>query len=303
MPDLRRLEYFLAVAMERNFTRAAAQLHIAQPALSRQVRLLEQELGVALLHRTTHEFGLTDAGRYLLERGPALLASSEELWRSVRSFGAGKRGELIIAYGASASYETAPVLLARLAERLPQVVLSTEVRPAPAIVAAVKSGAVDIGLVRCAPTDPQLAVRAIRLERQGVLLRREHPLASRESVEVGDLADQTLLMHPRDANPGHYDAVLGLCSSVGVQPQVRLRALSFDLAQTPVAHGDAVAIVGESSRAGLSGSLRWLPFSPPVEFEVSLVARRYGRTPTLDKALETAATVASEAGWLAGRPG
>ncbi len=303
MPDLRRLEYFLTVARERNFTRAAEQLHIAQPALSRQVRLLEQELGVALLHRTTHEFELTDAGRFLFERGPALLDSSEELWRNVRSFAAGERGELIVAYGASASYETAPVLLAGLAERLPQIVLTTEVRPAPEITGAVKRGAIDIGLVRCAPVDTQLAVRAIRLERQGVLLHREHPLASREVVDVTDLADQILLMHPREANPGHYDAVLELCAERGVQPRIRLRALSFDLAQTPVARGNAVALVGESSRAGLSETLRWLPLSPVVEFEVSLVARRYGRTPAVDRALDTSVSLAAELGWLVSRRG
>jgi len=80
VPDLRRLQYFLTVAQEQNFTRAAERLHVAQPALSRQVRQLEQELGVELLHRTTHEFELTEAGRYLLERGPALLDASEELW-------------------------------------------------------------------------------------------------------------------------------------------------------------------------------------------------------------------------------
>ena len=79
MADLRRLEYFLAVARERNFTRAAERLRIAQPALSRQVRLLEQQLGVELLHRTTHEFELTEAGRFLLERGPALLHEADEL--------------------------------------------------------------------------------------------------------------------------------------------------------------------------------------------------------------------------------
>ena len=73
--DLRRLQYFLAVARERNFTRAAEQLHVAQPALSRQVRLLEEELGVELLHRTTHSFELTEAGAFLLERGPAVLAA------------------------------------------------------------------------------------------------------------------------------------------------------------------------------------------------------------------------------------
>jgi DNA-binding transcriptional LysR family regulator len=298
MPDLRRLEYFLTVARERNFTRAAEQLHIAQPALSRQVRLLEQELGVALLHRTTHEFELTDAGRFLLERGPALVASSEELWRSVGSFAAGARGELIVAYGASASYETAPVLLAGLAECLPQLVLSTEVRPTLEIMGAVKDGSIDVGLVRCAPEDAELVVRGIRLERQGVLLHRDHPLAARESVDVADLADETLLMHPREANPGHYDAVLALCAERRVRPAVRLRALSFDLGQTPVAHGDAVAIVGESSRAGLSETLRWLPLSPPIELEVSLVARRYGRSPAVDRALDTAVSLAAELGWL-----
>ena len=85
VPDLRRLRYFLAVAEERNFTRAAERLHVAQPALSRQVRLLEQELGVELLHRTTHEFELTEAGAFLLERGPVLLGSADELWRDVRA--------------------------------------------------------------------------------------------------------------------------------------------------------------------------------------------------------------------------
>jgi len=302
MPDLRRLEYFLTVARERNFTRAAERLHIAQPALSRQVRLLEEELGVALLHRTTHEFELTDAGRYLLERGPALLDASAELWRGVRSFGAGERGELIVGYGASASYETAPVLLARLTESLPQLVLTTEVRPTPEIMGAVRSGSIDIGIVRCASEDAQLALRAIRLERQGVLLHRDHPLAVLLSVDVADLADQTLLMHPREANPGHYDAVLALCAERGVQPRVALRALSFDLAQTPVAHGNAVAIVGESSRGGSSEALRWLPLSPPVEFEVSLVARRYGRSPAVDRALDTAASLAAELGWLMRAP-
>ena len=129
MTDLRRLQYFVAVARERNFTRAAEQLHIAQPALSRQVRLLEQELGVELLHRTTHAFELTEAGAFLLERGPAVLAAAEELWRSARTYGSGERGSVVIAYGASASYETAPKLLEALASRHPEVRIATSVLP------------------------------------------------------------------------------------------------------------------------------------------------------------------------------
>jgi DNA-binding transcriptional LysR family regulator len=125
--DLRRLQYFIAVARERNFTRAAERLHVAQPALSRQVRLLEEELGVELLHRTTHEFELTEAGEFLLERGPVLLGAADELWRTVRTYGTGERGGVLIGYGGSASYETAPRLLQALTERYPGIAVTTAV--------------------------------------------------------------------------------------------------------------------------------------------------------------------------------
>jgi DNA-binding transcriptional LysR family regulator len=104
------------VAGERNFTRAAERLRIAQPALSRQVRQLEQELGVALLHRTTHTFELTQAGEFLLERGSALVDDADALWRALRAFGAGERGSVVVAYGTSAGYDTAPRLLRGIAE-------------------------------------------------------------------------------------------------------------------------------------------------------------------------------------------
>jgi DNA-binding transcriptional LysR family regulator len=104
---------FVAVATERNFTRAAERLHVAQPALSRQVRMLEQELGVELLRRTTHDVTLTQAGQFLLDRAPALLNATDDLWRGVRSFAAGEQGSLVLGYGTSAGYETAPRLLER----------------------------------------------------------------------------------------------------------------------------------------------------------------------------------------------
>jgi DNA-binding transcriptional LysR family regulator len=296
--DLRRLHYFLTVAQERNFTRAAERLHIAQPALSRQVRRLEQELGVELLYRTTHEFELTEAGRYLLERGPALLGASEELWRSVRSFGSGERGALIVAYGPSVSYETAPKLLTALAARCPEIALSTDVRPTAEVLAAVAAGSVDVGLVRCPPRTSELETWTIRLEPLGVLMLRRHPLAAESSVDLADLADETLLMHRREKNPGHYDALLALCRQRDVEPRIQLRALSFDPAQTPLVCGEAVTITGESSQVGLPTELVWLPIRPPAQLEVGLVARRYGRPPALDSLLEAATPVAAELGWL-----
>jgi DNA-binding transcriptional LysR family regulator len=296
--DLRRLQYFVAVAQERNFTRAAERLHIAQPALSRQVRLLEQELGVELLHRTTHEFELTEAGAFLLERGPALLSSADELWRSVRTYGTGDRGAVVVGYGASASYETGPRLLKRLAERHPAINITTAVRSTGEIVAEVSDGSIDLGLIRCAPQLAGLEARVIRLERQVLLLRRDHRLASRASVSPAELADETLLLHPREANPGHYDAVLGLCRENGVEPRVLLRTLTFDLRYSPIVQDDAVSIVGESTTSGLPAELCWVSLTPPVCFEVSLVARAHGRSPAVSRVLDAAAAIAEDLGWI-----
>jgi DNA-binding transcriptional LysR family regulator len=295
--DLRRLQYFLAVARERNFTRAAEQLHIAQPALSRQVRLLEDELGVELLHRTTHSFELTEAGAFLVQRGPAVLAGVDELWRGVRTYGSGDSGSVVLAYGASASYETAPKLLEALAARHPGVDIATAVKSVSEIVAGVTEGSIDLGLIRCPPTDTGLDTRTIRREPQGLLVRHDHPLAHGAAAAVSDLAGEDVLLHPREANPGHYDAIVELCRAQGFEPRVQLRSLSFDLAYTPVANGDAVAVIGESSRRGLPEELRWVPLSPPAALEVSLVARRYNRPPAVDRMLETAAEVSAGLGW------
>jgi DNA-binding transcriptional LysR family regulator len=297
--DLRRLQYFVAVARERNFTRAAERLHVAQPALSRQVRLLEQELGVELLHRTTHQFELTEAGAFLLERGPVLLDAADELWRNVRTFGTGERGGVLIAYGGSASYETAPRLVRALTERHPGIAVTTAVKSVDEIAAGLRDGSIGLGLVRCAAQTADLEMRTIRLERQGLLIRRDHRLASRSAVSIGDAADDPLLLHPRDANPGHYDAVLALCREQGFEPHVLLRTLSFDLAYTPVLRGEAVAVIGESSSSlGLPQELVWLPLSPPASFPVSLLARRHNRSPAVNRLLDAAAAICGELGWI-----
>jgi DNA-binding transcriptional LysR family regulator len=296
--DLRRLQYFVAVARERNFTRAAERLHVAQPALSRQVRLLEQELGVELLHRTTHEFELTEAGEFLLERGPALLSAADELWRSVGTYATGERGQVVVAYGASASYETAPRLLHALAESHPGIEIATSVKSVAEIVAGLGDGSIDLGLVRCPSQEVGFETRTIRREHQGIVLRRDHRLASRDAVTFAEMADETLLLHPRAANPGHYDAVLGLCREHDVEPRVLLRTLSFDLTYGPILRDEAVAIVGESSRVDLPEELRWLPLSPSVRFDVGLVTRSHHRSPAVDRMLDAATGIADALGWI-----
>ncbi|MCW3063023.1 MAG: HTH-type transcriptional regulator AlsR, partial [Solirubrobacterales bacterium] len=128
-PEARLLRYFLAVAAELNFTRAAETLGIAQPALSAQIRQLEAQLGVQLLERTTRSVALTDAGRVVQERGPAALGALAEVWDAARRAGRGEAGRLRVAYSPSAGYETAPTLVSAVRGRYPGIEVTAEVLP------------------------------------------------------------------------------------------------------------------------------------------------------------------------------
>lgn len=298
VPDLRRLRYFLAVADELNFSRAAERLHVAQPALSRQIRALEQELGVDLLARTTHDVALTEAGRFLRDRGPALIASAEELWRSVRSFGSGEQGSVILGFGTSAGYETAPRLIEAIRDRLPGLNIASRVLPMLDILGGIIDATIDAGIVRTPPTGHALDSRLLRRERQGVLLRRDHPLAGSAELRLDQLHDEALLLHTRDANAGHYDAVLELYGRSGLSPRLLVRDLAADLTYAPIVDGRAVSITGESVAAALPETLRWIPLSPPEAFEIRLLARRHHRPPAVERLLESAVAAAEELGWL-----
>jgi hypothetical protein len=236
----------------------------------------------------------------LLERAPGVLGAADDLWRGVRAFAAGERGTVVIGYGASAGYETAPRLLEAIAERLPALAVDARVMATGAILDAVGDGTLDAGLVRCPPARHGLEAGVVRRERQGVLLRRDHALAAGAAVALAGLAEAPVLLHPRAANPGHYDAVLDLCRAAGVEPRVLERSAALDLAQTQVVEGRAVAIVGESSRTVLPAELTWVALDPPVALDVALVARARDRSPALERLLATAAEAAAAMGWLDG---
>jgi DNA-binding transcriptional LysR family regulator len=298
-PEARLLRYFLAVADELNFTRAAERLSIAQPALSAQIRQLEAQLGVQLLERTTRSVRLTDAGRAMHERGPAALSALEEVWEAARRAGRGEAGRLRIAYSPSAGYETVPRLVEALGARYPGVEVAAEVTPTAEIVRAVLDRRADIGVARTPVPADGVRLRLVRLERQGVLVPAGHGLARGPEVELSAVAEHPILVHPRAANPAHYDLLLELFRSAGLEPRLLERPVAFDPTQRVIRDGHAIGLVGASSLAGIADGLRWVPLADPApRLEVQLVLRDGEPSPAVDRFERVAVAFAAAAGWL-----
>jgi LysR family transcriptional regulator, benzoate and cis,cis-muconate-responsive activator of ben and cat genes len=300
-PEARVLRYFLAVAEERNFTRAAARLHIAQPALSAQISQLEKRLGVRLLHRTTREVRLTDAGREVLARGPAALAALDEVWDAARRAGRGELGRLRLLYSASTGYGTVPYLVQEVRVRLPGLEVSAEVAATPGIARAVLDGRADAGVARMPRPEAGVRLVPLRHERRGLMVAADHPLAARGDAGAGvaDIVRYPVLVHPREANPAHHDATLALLRTAVGEPRLVERPVSFDPTQQALRDGEVVALVGESSAHGLPDWLRWVPLTGPHEpMTIALVLPEGEPAPAVARFTETALEIAAEAGWL-----
>jgi len=260
-PEAKLLRSFLTVAEEANFTRAAARLHIAQPALSAQIRQLESQLGVRLLERTTRSVRLTEAGRAVQERGPAALAALDEVWEAARRAGRGELGHVRLAYSASTGYGTVPSLVEAVRAGHPGLRIAADLLTTPSIAPAVREGRADAGIARAPEPDSGVRMVPLRSERYGVLMATAHPLASYAPgpVPLAAVARFPLAVHPREANPGHYDQLTGMFRHAGVPTALVERPVSFDPTQRVLRDARTVALIGEGADDGLADWLSWLP--------------------------------------------
>lgn len=297
-PDVRLLRYFLAVAEELNFTRAAQQLHIAQPSLSAQVRRLEAQLGVRLLHRSTRSVSLTEAGRALQEHGTRALTGLEQAWQAARDAGHGVIGTLRLAYTLSAGHDTVPRLVESMHEAHPDITVSTDVLPTPQVLVAVRDGRADAGIARTpAPLDG-VRLRPLRQDPEGILVAAGHPLAGAQEVDLRTVATHPVVLHPRSANPAHHDFIRGLFASRNLHPCFVERDIAFDLSQRAITEGSAVALVGHSAAIRLPPDVHWIPLAEPILVTVALVLPAGDQTAITDHFTQVALAHAAAHGWL-----
>ncbi len=261
MPELRHLRYAVAVADELNFTRAAAREGVSQQLLSAQVRQLEDELGVTLFDRSTREVRLTDAGAELAQRGRGLLADVQQLWEDVRRHATGQAGIVRLGFWRSAAFTTAPQLVAAMAEAHPGVRMEICEIPTPDLPRALRDGRIDVALARWTDDTDGLFVHELARHAAGIVLRADDPLADRAELELGELAERTLLLHERAALPGRHDAIVAACVAAGFTPRIATPRLPFDPTFADVADGLGVLPASAAVQASLPLGLHWVPLA------------------------------------------
>ncbi len=243
--ELRHLRYFVTVAEELNFRRAAARLQIAQPALSQQIRQLEDELGVRLLERSRRRVALTDAGGAFLEKARASIASASEAAHVARLADRGEIGRLSIGFVTSALYGIFPDVVRVFRERFPAVHLELHETVVAQHAALLRTGRVDVSFVR-PPIDEQgLVVRTILKEPWVVAMPSGHALARASRISLKSLAGERFIIFPRVLAPSIYDGVLAACQKAGFSPQIVIEAQMQTIISLAAA-GMGLALVPES---------------------------------------------------------
>jgi DNA-binding transcriptional LysR family regulator len=285
--ELRHLRYFVAVAEERHFGRAAARLHIAQPPLSQQIRRLEAELGEPLLYRTTRSVELSPAGEVLLDRGREILAEVDAAIEDARRAARGEYGRLAIGFTGSCTYTMLPALAAALRRELPGVVL--ELRGellTPAQVGRLLDGTLDLGLLRPPVRERDLCTEVLRSETLLAVLPETHPLAEADAVPLEQLQHEPFVTYPSHFRSVVHDAVEDACAAHGFKPLAAHEVAETATLVSFVAAGLGVSLVPASVRNMTVAGAVYRPLAhDATRVELAVAWRRDDERPVLARAL------------------
>ncbi len=260
--ELRHLRYFVAVAQELHFRRAAEKLHIVQPALSKQISALEKELGVPLLDRDRRHVALTEAGQVFLEEALEVLAQADGAATRARAVSRGEVGRLDIGFIQPALAELLPRTLRVFRQVHPGVKLTIAETTSRTAVERIVSRSMHFAFTRL-PVEPRpdLATEVISEEPVLLVVPKGHPLAARESVAIADLAAEDLILIDRRVEPELHDYYVSACNTAGFSPRVAHEVNSTSVAIGLTAGGLGIGFAPSSARLAAQHNVAYLPIA------------------------------------------
>jgi DNA-binding transcriptional LysR family regulator len=295
--DLRQMRYFVAVAEHGNFTHAADELHVAQQAVSQQVRALEKTLAVTLLRRTSRRVELTSAGTVFLADAKRVLAASDRAVRRVQAAARGEAGTLRLVYTLATAFETTPLLLELLEKRHPQLKVAAREVYGADVADLLLGGQCDLGLGPMTSYPQGLRQRLVRREVLRLAVSVRDPLAGADQVELSTLEDQRFELWPRQMSPGYYDVVVGACRAAGFEPTIDEHGAGATV-WGYIAQGRGAGLVVGSLFEQLPPGIALIDLAPPrPTLAINAVWSDDGELPSVARFLDAAASLAAKRGW------
>ena len=295
--ELRQLRYFVILAEELHFGRAAAREHIVQSALSQQLQRLERELGVLLIERTTHHVQLSPAGAAFLIEARQILAHVDRAavaaQRAARSTPSLRVGIV------DASYDSMPLILHAIQQRFPDLEIHQVEAGVPEQFQRLMDGRLDVGLGRASLAPPTVASELFRLDPLGVLVAEEHRFAALSAVPVASLAAEPLLLAEEQRAPEFNQFVIELCRSVGFAPTPYRGTVESIRASLDLVVGQQCVLCAPSSCVSPPTGIVWKPLvAPPSRYPWSVLWRVGDSSQHVRALVRCARTLSQQLGWL-----
>ncbi|MET8945654.1 LysR substrate-binding domain-containing protein [Streptomyces sp. NPDC004542] len=299
--ELRQIRYFIALAEERHFGRAAGRLHVAQPALSQQIKQLEMDLGTPLFNRSTRHVALTEAGHRLLEYARTLVAEEERARRHMTELATGRAGRVSIGFIGTATYDLLPQVARTVRARLPDVTMDLRGELlTPDLLAGLLAGTYDLAVLRGPVDHEDISITPLRSESLVAVLPSHHPLAARRRISLEALADEPFVIHP--SRSSIHGSVLAACRHAGFQPTSLTEVGETATLVVFVAAGHGVALVPAPVQSLQLASVVYVPLARKESVDLVLARRVRCSTPATEQVAALIKTSIDDLGHDTTRP-
>jgi DNA-binding transcriptional LysR family regulator len=291
------MRYFAAVAERGSFTRAAEDLHVAQQAVSQQVKALEEALGVTLLRRTSRRVTLTPEGTVFLADCRVVIDGADRAARRVRAVARGEAGALRLVYSLVSAFDTVPVLLGRLAAEHPLLDVDAREVFGSEVADLLRDDRCDLALAPLTSYPRGIRQHTVRREVVRVAVGSRHRLRGCREIELSTLRDERFELWPRDMSPGYYDAIVGACRAAGFEPDIDEHGAGSTV-WGYIAQGRGIGLVVSSLIEQLPRGVELVDLAPPRPMlTVNAVWRSDGEAPAIARVLQSAQRLAKERHW------